>query len=163
MRTFLYSVTVVLLAHSALAQTLTVKIVERHYSETDYTYVVGGFSTSNSLGNVDCSSGFRNVNCNGSDSTTTYTMPAQQVPFQVRGATFSLRLPDGRIAVVNCESKFAERFAGPRGNRRSCRMPLVDELQVEFKGDRAKLMWSTSIDGRKTESETYNILGILKK
>jgi len=35
----------------------------------------------------------------------------------VRGATFTLLLPDGRAAVVNCESKFKERMAGPRGIR----------------------------------------------
>jgi hypothetical protein len=83
------------------------------------------------------------------------------VPFHVRGATFSLRLPDGRIAVVNCESKFAERFAGPRGNRRSCRMPLVDDIQAQFDGDKARLVWNVSIDGKKTESETYKILAVL--
>ncbi len=74
----------------------------------------------------------------------------------------ALRLPDGRVAVVNCESKFAERFAG-RGNHRSCRVPLIDEISTEFKKDNAKLSWSVSIDGRKVESETYKILGILPK
>jgi hypothetical protein len=39
-------------------------------------------------------------------------------------------------------------------------MPLIDEIRVEFNGDKAKLMWPTSIDGRKTESETYKILAI---
>jgi len=86
-----------------------------------------------------------------------------QVPFHVRGATFTLLLPDGRAAVVNCESKFKERMAGPRGNRRSCRMPLVDEIQAGFHGDNAKLEWVVSLDGKKTQSETYKILAILDK
>lgn len=74
----------------------------------------------------------------------------------------ALLLPDERVAVVNCDSKFAERFAG-RGNRRSCRYPLVDEITTEFKGDNAKLIWPVSLDGKKMESETYKILGVLPK
>lgn len=49
------------------------------------------------------------------------------------------------------------------GARRSCRMPIVDEIEVEFNKDSAKLIWPVSIDGKKTESETYKIIGILKK
>ena len=90
-------------------------------------------------------------------------MPAHGGSFSVKGATFALQLPDGRVAVVNCNSKFAERMAGPAGNHRSCRTPLVDEIQVEFSGDKAKLKWPVSIDGRKIESETYKILGVLDK
>jgi hypothetical protein len=89
--------------------------------------------------------------------------PAQEVSFHVRGATFSLQLPDGRVAVVNCESKFAERLAGPRGNHRSCRMPLMDDIEAEFDGDKAKLRWPVSLDGKKMESETYKVLGVLAK
>lgn len=83
--------------------------------------------------------------------------------FKVRGATFTLQLPDGRGAVVNCESKFAEHMAGRAGNRRSCRMPLVDNIQAEFNGDNAKLIWPVSLDGKKLQSETYKILAILDK
>jgi hypothetical protein len=83
--------------------------------------------------------------------------------FEVKGATFSLQLSDGRIAVVNCDSKFAEHFAGHAGNHRDCRAPLIDDIQVEFDGDKAKLKWPVSIDGKKIESETYKILGILPK
>ena len=83
--------------------------------------------------------------------------------FKVHGATFTLQLPDGRLTVVNCESKFAERMAGPAGNRRSFRMPLVDEIQVEFNGDNAKLIWPVSLDGKKMQSETYKVLAIIHK
>ena len=79
----------------------------------------------------------------------------------LRGATFTLLLPNGDVAVVNCSSKFQERFAGP-GNVRSCRVPLVDDIQAEFNGDKAKLFWPTSLDGKKTESETYKIIAVAK-
>ena len=144
-------------------QILDVKIINRQSSETDYTYVVPGYFTANSNTNLNCFGNVNNISCNGSATTTGLARPAQQVPFHVRGATFALQLPDGRVAVVNCESKFAERFAGARGNHRSCRVPLVDDIQAELDGDKAKLKWSVSIDGKKTESETYKILGILDK
>lgn len=152
---------------SALAQKLEVKIVDRQDNETEYTYVVPGHfsSQSNSNSTANCYGSDSNANCNGSTTTTTngYTMPARQVSYHVRGATFALQLPDGRVVVVNCESKFKERMAGPAGNRRSCRKPLVDNIQVDFHGDKAKLEWVVSLDGKKTQSETYKILAILDK
>ena len=65
--------------------------------------------------------------------------------------------------IVNCESKFAERMAGPEGNHRSCRIPLVENIQAEFHGDKAKLEWVVSLDGKKMQSETYKVLAILDK
>jgi len=137
--------------------TLSVKIINRQNQDTQYTYVVPGYSTSTSTGSASCFAG----SCTGSSRTTSTDRPAQQVSFQVHGATFALQLPDGRVAVVNCESKFAERMAGPAGNKRSCRMPLVDDIQVDFDGDKAKLKWPVSLDGKKIESETYKILAVL--
>jgi hypothetical protein len=147
----------------APAQKLTVIILNRQDNDTDYTYVVPGHFSSLSNSNANCSGTDANVSCNGSTTTNGFVTPAQQVPFHVRGATFTLQLPDGRAAVVNCESKFKERMAGPRGNRRSCRIPLVDSIQADFHGDNAKLMWVVSLDGKKTLSETYKILAILDK
>jgi hypothetical protein len=40
-------------------------------------------------------------------------------------------------------------------------MPLVDDIQAEFKGKDTKLFWVVSIDGKKIESETYRILAVL--
>lgn len=147
----------------ASAQNLTVKIINRQDNDTDYTYIVPGHFNSQSTSNLNCNGGDNNVNCNGSTTTFGSSMPAQQVSYHVRGATFTLQLPDGRAAVVNCESKFKERMAGPGGNRRSCRMPLVDEIQADFHGDNAKLVWVVSLDGKKTQSETYKIIAILDK
>ena len=91
---------------------------------------------------------------------TYYSHQAASANFSVTGATLTLQLPDGRTAVVNCASKFQERFAGPIGNVRSCRVPLVDVFQAEFDGDKAKLLWSVSLDGKKMQSETYKILAV---
>jgi hypothetical protein len=120
-------------AVSASAQLLQVKVIDRQDKEDSYDYAA------------------------------VYNNVAVGKTFKVQGATFTLELPDGRLAIVNCESKFAEHMAGGAGNRRSCRMPLVDTLQVDFKGDNAKLIWSVSIDGKKMQSETYKILGVLDK
>jgi hypothetical protein len=79
----------------------------------------------------------------------------------LRGATLTLVLANGDSAVVNCASKFKERMAGP-GNVRSCRVPLVDQFEATFDGDKAKLFWPTSLDGKKIESETYKIIAVSK-
>lgn len=156
---------VVLFANPAAAEKneLTVKIIDRQNHETQYTYSVPGYSTAVANTNSNCFGTNSTVNCSGTTTVTGTNTPPRVRSFEVQGATFSLQLPDGRVAVVNCESKFAERFAGREGNHRSCRMPLVDTIQVEFSGDKAKLKWSVSIDGKKIESETYKILGILDK
>jgi hypothetical protein len=120
-------------AASASAQRLDVKIVDRQDKEDVYDYAA------------------------------VYNNVAVGKTFKVHGATFTLQLPDGRLAIVNCESKFAEHMAGRVGNRRSCRTPLVDSIQANFNGDNAKLIWSVSLDGKKMQSETYKILGVFDK
>jgi hypothetical protein len=150
-------------ATSALAQTFAVKIIDRQDNDTDYTYVVPTHWSSNSTTNLNCGGSDASVNCTGSTNTTGTATPAHQVSYHVRGATFTLQLPDGRAAIVNCESKFAEHFAGHAGNHRSCRMPLVENIQAEFHGDKAKLLWVVSLDGKKMQSETYKVLAILDK
>ena len=117
-------------AASASAQKLTVKIIDRQDKEDTYDYAA------------------------------VYNNVAVGKSFKVHGATFTLQLPDGRLAIVNCESKFAEHMAGRVGNRRSCRTPLVDSIEADFNGDNAKLIWPVSLDGKKMQSETYKILGI---
>jgi hypothetical protein len=120
-------------ASSASAQKLSVKIIDRQDKEDGYDYAA------------------------------VYNNVAVGKSFKVHGATFTLQLPDGRLAIVNCESKFAEHMAGRVGNRRSCRTPLVEAIQADFNGDNAKLIWPVSLDGKKMQSETYKILGILDK
>jgi hypothetical protein len=146
---------------SAVGQKLTVKIVDRQDNETDYTYVVPSHFSSQTNASANCNGSGDSVNCNGASHTSGYATPAHEISYHVSGATFSLLLPDGRVAVVNCESKFAEHFAGPAGNHRSCRMPIVDEIEAEFRGDKARLEWPVSLDGKKMQSETYKILGII--
>lgn len=120
-------------AAAGFGQKMSVKIIDRKDSESSYDFI--GIYGNTAIGRT----------------------------FTVRGATFMLELPDGRLAVVNCESKFRERMAGPAGNHRSCRAPIVGTLDVVFKGDGAKLIWPVSLDGKKMQSETYKILGVLDK
>jgi hypothetical protein len=145
------------------AQSFSVKVVKRQTGETRYTYQVTGHLTSTSTCYGTAFGNFANVNCNGSTPANTEIPAPQVISFRLTGATFSLLLPDGQIAVVNCASKFAEHFAGRAGNRRSCRMPLVDDIQADFKGKNAKLSWPVSLDGKKKDSETYTTLVVLQK
>ncbi len=142
---------------------MDVKIIQRKNAQTNYDYVVLGQSFSTSNGNVNCNAYGNTASCSGSSTTNGYNTPARAVSFSVMGATYSLLLPDGRVVVVNCASKFKERMAGREGNHRSCHMPLVDDIQADFKGKNAKLSWVVSLDGKKRESETYSILAVLPK
>ena len=144
------------------AERVKVKRVDHRESEEAYSYVVPQQVQTRSATNVDCTAYPNSVGCTGSTQTTGTVTPAFVGGYSVRGATFSLLLPDGRIAVANCESK-ANLTQFNNHTRRSCRMPIVDEIEVEFSGNSAKLIWPVSIDGKKTESETYKIIGILKK
>ena len=138
-----------------------VRIVDRQDSEQGYSYVVPQRVQTSSATNVNCTAYPNSVGCNGTTQTTGTATPAFVRSYSVWGATFSLLLPDGRVAVVNCASK-ANLTQWNMNYRRSCRMPIVDEIDVEFSKDSAKLIWPVSIDGKKTESETYKIIGILK-
>lgn len=136
------------------AVSMTVHIINRQSHEQSYDYVAvqgnsAAFGHATANGNTVNGSAYGFSNGSAIGGT-----------FHVEGATFTLQLPDGRLAVVNCNGKYAP-FHRATGNTRSCRVPLVDTLTAEFKGDSAKLIWGASIDGSKSESETYKILGII--
>jgi hypothetical protein len=153
-----------LVASIRAGQKFEVKIVNRQTGETGYSYVVPGSARTNGDVNVNCNGTTNTVNCSGTSTSTTTSVPAQEISYSVTGATFTLQLPDGRLAVVNCESKFNwTDFSKPNQIRRSCKIPLVDIIQAEFDGDKALLKWPVSIDGKKTQSETYKILAVLDK
>jgi hypothetical protein len=127
-------------------QRMTVTVIDRQNSDSEYSGVVPGAINTN-------------VYQGGAYTTVT---PPRETRYTVRGATLALQLPDGRVAVVNCESKYSLKF--DYVNKRSCRVPLANTLEVEFKGDNAKLFWlkSVSLDlaDRKWESETYKIIAV---
>ena len=156
-----FHVLLLLVIPTYAGENLAVKIIDRHDNATQYTYFVPGYSNSTSNTSVNCFDGGVSVNCSGTTRTTGSEIPARTGSYQVQRSTFTLRLPDGRIAVVNCNGKYAPK--GDYVNKRSCRIPLVDEIQAEFTGNKAKLRWPVSIDGKKMESETYKILGVFDK
>ena len=55
------------------------------------------------------------------------------------GTTLSLRLPDGRVALVNCVNRYSAK--GNYVNRHGCGMPMVEHVETEFIGQSAKLTW----------------------
>jgi hypothetical protein len=136
------------------------EIVDRQTSDTNYSYEVPGRLYVQSNSRADCYGSSNSVNCSGSSTTTGTATSSRTISYDVRGATFVLRLPDNRLVVVNCESKYQLKF--DYINQRSCRIPIVDNIRVEFDGDKAKLFWPVSIDGKKFQSETYKIIGILQ-
>ena len=141
------------------AQTMNVKVIKRQNSETGYNYATAGHADTTTKTHVDCRDGYSGKDCVKTTRTETQYVAPQQGTYNVTGATLSLRLPDGRVAVVNCVSKLSLFTPTPQ-TQRSCRIPPVDDIQVEFKGKNAKLAWPVSVDGLKLESETYKILAI---
>ena len=83
-------------------QKMDVKIIQRQNAETTYDYVVAGYSSSTANGTVNCNAYGNSANCSGSSTTNGYTIPSREGSFNVMGATYSLLLPDGRVAIVNC-------------------------------------------------------------
>ena len=144
------------------AQKFDVKIVNRQVGETGYSYVVPASSQKTTNTNVNCNGTANSANCAGSTTSTASSTPSQVGSYNVTGATLSLQLPDGRLAVVNCASKI-NLTEFNNHTRRSCRIPPGDYIQAEFDGDNAKLRWSVSIDGKKFQSETYKILTVIDK
>jgi hypothetical protein len=144
------------------AEKLAVTIIGRQDSESSYSYVIPGRSTTTSQANADCSKVANQVNCSGAVTSTTLATPAVAGGFTATGATLSLLLPDGRIVVVNCSDKANHTEWTGRGIR-NCRVPTTDKIQAEFDGEKAKLIWPVGIDGKKTQSETYKIITIIEK
>lgn len=140
---------------------LDVKIIDRQNNSKQNNYTIPGSAVSVSSGSASCLGGGISASCVDSSRTDSVVIPARSGSYSVRGATLAIQLPDGRVAVVNCESKYAPK--GDFVNRRSCRVPLVDRIVAEFNGDNAKLFWAVSIDGKKQQSETYKILGVLDR
>ena len=143
---------------------MQVKVIQRQTADTPYTYSLPGHTDKSTQTHVKCKDDPKNVNCTQTTTTETEYQAPQQGSYSVTGATLSLALPDGRVAVANCVSK--TNFFGPSAqteHERSCRVPPVDDIQAEFKGKNVKLAWPVSVDGSKLESETYKILAILDK
>jgi len=133
---------------------LSVRIVNREANSSQYTYAVPGYASSN------CS--LYDYGTVGSANCAASWVPSQSAHFFVHGATLSLLLPDKRIVVVTCDAK-ANWTDWHQGTWRSCRQPITDTVEAEFEEDKAKLEWSVSLDGKKKESETYKIIGVLSK
>lgn len=140
------------------SHSIVVTVVARHTGIDPYTFVVPGHLI---VGSESTCSGERLATCRGSESVAAVHVTAPSGSFQVQGATLSLALPDGRVALVNCRSKLNGGLSGFLYPYRSCREPWVNDIQAEFDGDKATLRWPAALDSRTMERETYRLLGII--
>jgi hypothetical protein len=140
---------------AAFAQTLLVHIVERQDTKIELKADIPDLAET-----AASKSSTGEKKAGDSDKSKAKADKAPQTrSYTVTGATLTLQLPDRRLVRVTCESKYSLRF--DYINRRSCRTPPADEVTAEFNGNEAKLIWSVSLDNRKTQSETYTILNIV--
>ncbi|HEY2466622.1 MAG TPA: hypothetical protein VGI45_02120 [Terracidiphilus sp.] len=142
---------------SASAQKIDVSVLYRQDSDSRYVAIIPGYTGPEADITGACMLDPDPANCPRVDSTMTNGSPN----YMLVGTTLSLLLPDGRIALVNCQNRFSSK--GNYINRRSCGMPMVQRVQAEFIGQNAKLEWPVGSDGRKTESETYKVVALLEK
>ena len=133
-------------ASQAQKKKLSVQIVDRQSSATQYTYRVPGYAASNC--NASVYGNTASANCIASGA------PPSSGSYSVHGATLSLLLPDGRIVVVNCDAKTNWTDWSHPTYYRGCREPITSTIEAEFDGDNAKLEWPVSIDGKKQQNET---------
>ncbi len=157
---------------------LEVRIVGRQENGVSRASSVAGFSHArptspadpdparqvhaNGITYVDCSTQPASSGCAGPTGTALLARPGFTVvtPNRARGATLALQLPNGRVAVVTCAGKTD--WTNP-SRPRDCRVPPVPVIQAEFDGRKAKLRWPASVDGKKTKSETYEVLAVLER
>jgi hypothetical protein len=163
MKTYAFGIVILTLVSTVSVEagpkrTENVRVVERHDSESSYGVSLPGRSVTNGGAEATCNTFYNTTRCTAEGGSTTTYIPPVDHGYNVTGATLTLQTPDGRVAIVNCESKYALRF--DYINRRSCRAPMTDVISVEFKGDKARLFWPVSLDGRKLESETYKIVAV---
>lgn len=121
-----------------------------------------GYSKTTTDANANCYAGGVAVNCQGSSASSTLTTPATTGSYELTGATLTLQLPDGRVAVVNCDTKTNWTEWTTRTSR-SCRVPMVKTLEAEFTGNKVKLRWQIGINNEKAMQETYNLTALLDK
>ncbi len=141
----------------AQAQKVDASVLNRQVSDSDYAAVIPGYTKP-----IECTETTPEVDCAVVETPAgDGGVAGQAAAYNVTGTTLSLLLPDGRVALVNCVSRYSTK--GNYLNRRTCGMPLVPSLQVEFKGQQARLEWLIGSDKKKTESETYRVVAMLAK
>jgi hypothetical protein len=153
-RRILIPITLVLMYFTAsinAAEKMNAIIIDHQNHDEGYWYAVPGYSKQSSNAK-ELSAGVRN-NASNNKSGTLDTTGA----YQVRGATLTLKLPDNRLVVVNCSPKLK---LIPIPGSRSCLVPPINKIKVEFIGDKAKVEWPVSVDGSKSQKEIYTILAV---
>jgi len=142
------------------AQKLEATVLYRQDSDVNYFAVIPGYTSPAAAENSPtCALDPNPAECSPASHNELLSEQGD-VTYNVVGTTLSLLLPDGRVALVNCVSKYSIR--GNYVNRRSCAMPLGEHVAAEFSGKTAKLKWPVGTDG-KNESETYKVIAVLEK
>ena len=142
---------------SMFAQKTEATVLYRQDSDNRYFAVVPGYSGPDADITGACMLDPDPANCPAVDSASA----RGEVNYMLVGTTLSLRLPDGRVALVNCVNRYSAK--GNYVNRRSCGMPMVEHVEAEFIGQSAKLKWQVGTDGKKIGSETYKVVAMLQK
>ena len=138
----------------AVGMRMPVTVVAKQLSEREYSYVVPGYVSTYANAYANCIG----TSCYSTGNASATVVAPREASYKLTGASLSLRLPDGRVAVVNCGSKL--NWTGWTAYR-SCRVPGSDRVEAEFRGEKAKLVWRVGIQGEEERSETYKLIEVL--
>lgn len=141
---------------SASAQKVEASVLYRQDSDNRYIAIIPGYTGPESDITGACLLDPDPANCPQVDANTTNATPT----YMVVGTTLSLLLPDGRVALLNCQNRYSAKSDSL--NRRNCGMPMVQQVEADFNGQIAKLTWPGAA-GKKIESETYKVIAMLGK
>lgn len=144
-------------AVSTSAQKVEASVLYRQDSDNQYIAVVPGYSGPASDITGACLLDPDPANCPSVNATSENGNPN----YMLVGTTLSLLLPDGRVALVNCQNRYSSKGNGI--NRRSCGMPMVPRVEADITGQVAKLTWAVGTDGKKMETETYKVIATFDK
>ena len=142
---------------TASAQKVEASVLYRQDSDNQYIAVVPGYSGPDSDITGACLLDPDPANCPKVNSSSETGNPN----YMLTGTTLSLLLPDGRVALVNCQNRYSSK--GTYITHHSCGMPMVQRVEADITGQVAKLTWPVGTDGKKIETETYKVIAMLDK
>jgi hypothetical protein len=141
-----------LLCLPACAQKMHVKVVAHTVDGRSVMRVIPGMTLNNGNANANCGSYGNSVNCSGTTSGNSVSLPSRTQETTLAHIQMLLLLPDGRRVGVYCNDK----DVGLLQQRiHACKNPETDELEANFSGKNVKLTWGVGLDGKKKESQTY--------
>ncbi len=150
------------IAPNVAARALETKVTVLQSLNTTQTYqwFRPGYASSNCTGRATANASGSSVSANGSLDCEAYLRPPTSGTTRFTGHVLYLQLSDYRVIVVSCDRKVT--WTDWNSMWRDCRLPQCTTCDATISGNKVKLSWPVSLDGRKKKGETYKIESVLQ-